>query len=93
MLPFRSLARSCATSWAEKARPDLDAGRLEQLLAIGKQFRLALDLSKYDPDTMGGRAARSWAEKATAALGEFVAESALMAPAVAATAERLRRLR
>jgi hypothetical protein len=78
---------------AEKAKPNLDAARLEQLLEIGKQFRLALDLSNYDADTMGGRAARSWAEKATATLGEFVADSELMAPAVAATAERLSRRR
>jgi hypothetical protein len=78
---------------AEKARPNLDAARLECILEIGKQFRLALDLSRYDPDTMGGRAARSWAEKATQALGELVADSELMAPAVAATAERLRRAR
>lgn len=76
---------------AEKARSNLDAARLECLLEIGKQFRLALDLSKYDPDTMGGRAARGWAEKATRALGQFVADSELMAPAVAATAARLGR--
>jgi hypothetical protein len=78
---------------AERAKPGTSYARLEQLLEIGKQFRLALDLSKYEPDTMGGRAARSWAEKATAALGEIVADSELMAPAVAATAERLRRAR
>jgi hypothetical protein len=76
---------------AEKAMPALNAARLEQLLEIGKQFRLALDLSKFEPDTMGGRAARSWAEKATKALGQFVADSELMAPAVAATAARLGR--
>ena len=79
---------------AELGSESPDPGRLGRLLEIGKQYRLALDLgSKYPPDTMAGRAARSWAEKATAALGAFVAESPeLMAPAVAATAERLRRV-
>jgi hypothetical protein len=48
---------------------------------------------KYAPDTIGGRAARAKAERATQQLGEFVADSELMAPAVAATAERLRRVR
>jgi hypothetical protein len=76
---------------AEKRKRPLNAARLEQLLEIGKQLRLALDLSRYDSDTMGGRAARRWAEKATEALGQFVADSELMAPAVAAMAERLTR--
>lgn len=76
---------------AEKRTRTLNAARLEQLLEIGKQLRLALDLSRYDADTMGGRAARRWAEQATETLGRFVADSELMAPAVAAMAERLRR--
>jgi hypothetical protein len=40
---------------AEMAKAVLNAARLEQLLEIGKQFRLALDLSKFEPDIMGGR--------------------------------------
>jgi hypothetical protein len=44
-----------------------------------------------DDFTMGGRAARSWVDKAAASLGEFVAMSELMAPAVHATARKLKR--
>lgn len=77
---------------AEVARDPSRAGRLERLLEIGKQYRLALDMgTKCGPDTIGNRAARGWAEKATLALGEYVAKSEMMAPAVAASAARLRR--
>jgi hypothetical protein len=66
--------------------------RLARLVEIGKQYRLALELgNKCAPDTIGGRAARSWADTATAALGEVVANSDLVATAVRATAKRLRR--
>ncbi len=74
--------------------PPADRARIEKLLEIGKQYRLALDLgAKGAPDSMGGRAARGWADKATASLGEFVASSELMEPAVRATAAKLRRSR
>lgn len=79
---------------AERTKPSPDGASLERLRQIGLLYREALDLgTRYAPDTMAGRAARTKAERATLALGEFVAESALMAPAVAATAERLRRAR
>jgi hypothetical protein len=79
---------------AELAKPRPDPSRRARLEEIGKQYRHALELGKYEPDTMGGRAARRGAEEATRALGELVAESAeLVAPAVAAAAERLRRVR
>jgi hypothetical protein len=77
---------------AERAKPTPDRACLDRLVVIGGHYRLALELGmKHGPDTMGGRAALSWAEKATAALGELVAESEMIAPAVAATAARLRR--
>jgi hypothetical protein len=77
---------------AELAKPTPDPARVEHLLAIGKQYRLALEMSsKYEPDTMGARAALGWAERATAALGELVAASLDLAPAVAATAVKLRK--
>jgi hypothetical protein len=64
------------------------------LIEIGKQYRQALDLgTKCEPDTMGGRAAVSWAEKATAALGEFVGEDMTVGAAVRATVAQLRRAR
>jgi hypothetical protein len=53
---------------AELAAPSPDRGKLERLHQIGKEFRMALDLgAKYEPDTMAGRAARGWADQATAA--------------------------
>jgi hypothetical protein len=77
---------------AELALPEAQRqpSRLDRLVEIGKQYRLALELgSRCNPDTMGGRAARSWAETATAALGEVVAESDWVAKAVRETARRL----
>ncbi len=80
--------RCTAPSWR---KPNSDRARLERLLQIGQQYRQALVMgAKYAPDTMGGRAALGWAETATAALGELVADSLELAPAVA-TAVRLRR--
>lgn len=76
---------------AEVAKPNPDRSRVERLLQIGQLYRTALEMAKYAPDTIGGRAARAKAERATAALGEYVADSELMAPAVAATAAGLRR--
>ena len=48
----------------------------------GSWFRGDLTATRYEPDTMAGRAAVVKAERATALLGEFVASSELMAPAV-----------
>jgi len=78
---------------AGRAKESPDPSRMARLLEVGKQYRLTLDLGvKYEPDTMAGRAAKSWAEKATAALGAFLEEfDDAVAPAVKATAERLRR--
>jgi hypothetical protein len=71
--------------------PRADRLRIEQLEDIGKKLRLALELSaQTEPDTMGHRAAWSWAEQASQALGEFVGESMLMAPAIRAAAARLK---
>jgi hypothetical protein len=79
---------------SEVAKTLVGRGRVEQLLQICLLYKKALDLgTHYAPDTIAGRAARIKAERATAALGAFVAESELMVPAVAATAERLRRVR
>lgn len=79
---------------AERVKPNPDAARVERLRQIGELYREALDMgTRYASDTMAGRAARVKAERATTVLGEFVAESELMAPAVAAAAERLLRVR
>lgn len=70
--------------------PRADALRLAKLAEIGTHFRRALDLSKGEPDTMGHRAAWSWAERATVALADFVGETMTVAPAVRAAAAKLR---
>ena len=54
-------------------------------------LRQALELSRVEPDTIGHRAAWGWAEKGTAALGDFVASiDAKLEPVVRAAAERLK---
>jgi hypothetical protein len=79
---------------SEVAKTPVDRARVEQLTPIGLLYKEALHLgTQYAPDTIAGRAAPIEAERATVALGAFVAESELMAPAVAATAERLRHVR
>lgn len=77
---------------AEASKAPVARARVEQLRQIGELYRLALEMgTKYEPDTMAGRAAVVKVERATLLLGEFVAASELVAPAVAATAERIRR--
>ena len=75
---------------AERAQALPDAQRLARLEEIGKQLRLALDLSHEAPDTMGHRAAWGWAEKATAALGEVVGAHLPVADVLRASLEKLR---
>src|SRR5262245_36504529 len=49
---------------------DAELGQLEQ---AGKHFALALQLSKTEPDTVGHRAAWSWAEQGLEALAAALA--------------------
>jgi hypothetical protein len=69
--------------------PRADRLRLDRLEEIGKQFRRALDLSKGEPDTMGHRAAWTWAERATQALGEFVGDDLPLGSVLRASAVKL----
>ena len=69
--------------------PRADRLRLERLEEIGKLFRRALELSRGEPDTMGHRAAWSWAEQATQALGEFVGEDLPLGAVLRASAVKL----
>jgi hypothetical protein len=69
--------------------PRADRLRLERLEEIGKLFRRALELSRGEPDTMGHRAAWSWAEQATHALGEFVGEDLQLGAVLRASAVKL----
>jgi len=75
-------------------RAELAAGgdpvRLQQLADVGGMLREALELSRGEPDTLGHRAAWSWAEKATRALGEFVGETMPIAPAIRAAVAKLK---
>jgi hypothetical protein len=58
------ITRALYRAAASESHPDRT--RLEKLTEIGKQYRLALELViKCEPDTIGGRAARGWAETAT----------------------------
>jgi hypothetical protein len=69
--------------------PRADRLRLDKLEEIGKLFRRALALSRGEPDTMGHRAAWSWAEQATQALGEFVGEDLRLGEVLRASAVKL----
>jgi hypothetical protein len=74
------------------ARAAGDTRDVVALAQIGAELRRALDLSKGDAGSMGHRSAWSWAEQATAKLGVLVADKgSALAPAVKATAGRLRR--
>jgi hypothetical protein len=100
-LPFpRELVRDLlgiarALYRAERSKSLPDPSRLGRLEVIGRQYRRALEQGvRFEPDTLGGRAARRAAEEATAALGTLVGETSdLIAPAVEASAKRLRRVR
>jgi hypothetical protein len=67
------------------------AGRLRRLEEIGHMLRQALELSRVEPDTIGHRAAWTWADQGTTALGELVATTeAKLEPLVRAAADKLR---
>jgi hypothetical protein len=64
---------------------------LAKVADSGRAFATALDLSKTEPDTIGHRAAWSWADKGLALLSECLrAEDASTASLMASWAERLR---
>lgn len=73
-------------------RATADESRRERLVNIGREIRQALDMARRSgPGTLGRRAAWDRAERATAALGELVADGSTVAPLVRAAATRLRR--
>lgn len=76
---------------AELSMPARDTRTLEALQQIGQELRMALDLGRSQPGSMGYRAAWTWAEQATAKLGAVIADKQPLAPVVRATALRLRR--
>ncbi len=70
----------------------VEAGRLEELIAVGRELRDCLDLAqRTEPDTLGHRAAWSRAERATATLGAMIAHEEAIAPVVAAAVKRVGR--
>lgn len=65
-------------------------GELARLTEAGKHFAQALELSKTEPDTVGHRAAWSWANKGLAALADAIAgDSVPVADFVAQWGKRL----
>lgn len=84
------LAITRALYRGECAAPMPNTARLTRLHEIGHMLRQALELSREEPDTTGHRAAWSWAEKGTGALGELVGSTDhLLAPVVQAAAHKL----
>ena len=75
---------------AELAASPRDSRKLEALVQIGQELRLALDMGRNTPGSMGSVAAWSWAEQATFKLAEIVADMAV-APAVRASVARMKR--
>ncbi|MEY2934116.1 MAG: hypothetical protein RL033_4865 [Pseudomonadota bacterium] len=67
------------------------ATRLARLEEIGHMLRQALELSRVEPDTIEHRAAWSWADRGTTALGDLVATTdAKLGPVVRAAADKLK---
>jgi hypothetical protein len=84
------IARALYRAELAGAADALQRARLARLEEIGHMLRQALELSRVEPDTIGHRAAWSWAEKGAAALGSFVGESMPLAPVVRAAVSKLR---
>jgi hypothetical protein len=72
-------------------RGERSAERRAELVEIGLAYRRALRLAKAGPETLGGRAAWTWAEQATERLGRLVDYSTPIGPGIFATAARIRR--
>lgn len=72
-------------------RGETDDARRGELVEIGKLYRLALQLAKAGPGTLGGKAAWKWADDATERLGKLVDDSTPLRPGLQATAGKLRR--
>lgn len=65
---------------------------LEELQAIGEKLKLALELGRKDPDTLGHRAAINHAEDACARLTRLITHETPLAPTLEAAAVRVRRM-
>jgi hypothetical protein len=59
--------------YAMRRAAGADDSELAKLADAGKHFAEALDLSRTEPDTVGHRAAWSWAEKGLEALASALA--------------------
>jgi hypothetical protein len=68
-----------------------DVARLQALEDIGRTLRAVLRAARSHPGTIPHVEAWTAAERATKAIGELVAESATLAPLIAATAKRISR--
>jgi hypothetical protein len=85
------ITRALYAAWKRDmgiSRPDL-----EELAAIGKELKTALDLAKKtSPETIGMAAAWDRAESACARLGRLISINIPLAPTVEAAAVRIRRI-
>ena len=78
--------------YATRKAAGASAEELAKLEAIGREYVLALELSKTEPDTNGHRAAWSKANRGTAALVEVLQQcDESLARLVSAWAERMRK--
>lgn len=65
---------------------------LDELKAIGEKLKLALELGRKAPDTLGHRAAINHAEDACARLTRLITHETPLAPTLEAAAVRVRKL-
>jgi hypothetical protein len=61
-----------------------------KLAEVARRCKLSLELAYLEPDTLGGKAAWSWAEQAAELLGSVVAEGLSLERGVGAAGERFR---
>jgi hypothetical protein len=81
------IVRAMYFAWQERGVP---AGRLDELVRVGRELRDALELAqRTEPDTVGHRAAWSRAERATAALCVMIASDEALLPVVEVVARVL----
>jgi hypothetical protein len=90
----RDLVGIARAMYAARKRDGAPEPELEELVAIGKQLKHALDLARRsEPNTLGHRAAWVQAEEATSRLVRLVGMATPAAVLVEAAAIRVRQIR
>jgi hypothetical protein len=88
----RDLLGIARAMYAAKKSEGAPAWVLEELRAIGEKLKLALELGRTAPDTLGHRAGITHAEDACARLTRLITHETLLAPTLEAAAVRVRRM-